>query len=121
VQHEQALRDLLSSALSPSHLEIHNESPGHGLPASAEKHFRVVVVSSAFAGLSRVDRHRWVHQAVASELSSHIHALAVQAYTPSEWDARVAAAAATAGGDGSGSGAFESPDCLGGGKREGQF
>ena len=103
--YETRLRTKLDLRLSPVHLEILNESPGHGLPASAEKHFRVLAVSAAFAGLSRVDRHRLVHDTVAEELREHVHALAVQAFTPEEWAAR--------GGE-----TFSSPACLGGGKRE---
>jgi BolA protein len=102
---ESALRAKITGRLAPSHLEIVNESPHHGLPASAEKHFRVVAVSAAFTGLGRVERHRLVNETVAEELRNHVHALSVQAYTPEEWRAK--------GGE-----TFSSPECLGGGKRE---
>lgn len=102
---ERILREKLSSLLAPSVLEITNESPQHGLPLAAEKHFRVVAVSEFFAGLSRVERHRRVHQILAEELKTQVHALSVQAFTPSEWRAR-------------GEQTHSSPACLGGGKKE---
>src|SRR4051812_36885163 len=100
---ESTLHEKLIARLSPSHLEIANESPQHGLPESAEKHFRVVAVSEAFSGLSRIDRHRLVQDTVAEELRTHIHALSVQAFTPDEWKGK----------------SFDSPECLGGGKKHG--
>lgn len=102
---ENQLREKLESRLQPVKLELLNESSQHGLPREAEKHFRVVAVSAAFTGMSRVERHRLVHDTVAEELRTHVHALSVQTYTPEEWQAR--------GGE-----TFASPECLGGGKRE---
>lgn len=81
----QRIYDKLISQFSPLHLEVVNESPMHGLPESAEKHFRVVLVSSQLEGLTRVDRHRRVNELLAEELSEHVHALSVQAFTPDEW------------------------------------
>ena len=104
---ETILRRKIGAKITPAlHFELLNESPGHGLPREAEKHFRVVLVSPMFAGISRVERHRLVQDAVADELRSHVHALSVQAYTPEEWVKK--------NGD-----SFASPECLGGGKREG--
>ncbi len=96
----------LTQALRPLELELVNESPSHGLPASAEKHFRCVVVSSQFEGLSRVERHRRVNEVVAEELRGHVHAFSIQAFTPEEWEKKAGVT-------------FASPACLGGGKREG--
>lgn len=96
----------LTRAFQPLHLELINESPQHGLPESAEKHFRLVLVSSRMEGLSRVDRHRKVNEVLADELRTHVHALSIQAFTPDEWDKKQGAT-------------FASPPCLGGGKREG--
>jgi BolA protein len=104
--YEQRLRTKIEAALKPAHLELVNESPNHGLPASAEKHFRAIVVADEFLGLSRIDRHRRVQDVVAEELREHVHAFSVQAFTPEEWSAK--------GGE-----TFASPECLGGGKREG--
>ena len=103
---EERLRNQLITELQPLHLELLNESPQHGLPPEAEKHFRVVIVAEKFLDLSRIDRHRLVHAAVAQELKEHVHALSVQAFTADEWKAK-------------GGVTFNSPQCLGGGKREG--
>jgi BolA protein len=102
---ERILREKLVSLLAPSVLEITNESPQHGLPPEAERHFRVVAVSDLFEGLPRLERHRRVHTILAEELRDQVHALSVQAFTPAEWRAR----------DG---GTHASPACLGGGKKQ---
>jgi stress-induced morphogen len=100
---EQQLREKLAKGLKPIHFELVNESPMHGLPIEAEKHFKLVAVSEVFVGLSRIERHRLVHDLVAEELKTHVHAFSVQAFAPSEWKGAT----------------FDSPECLGGGKREG--
>lgn len=73
--------------LTALHLEIINESSGHGgyFPGK-ESHFKVVIVSRLFEGLRLVQRHQKVY-ALAGDLiqPSRIHALAIHAYTPSEW------------------------------------
>ncbi|HMN68990.1 MAG TPA: BolA/IbaG family iron-sulfur metabolism protein [Bdellovibrionales bacterium] len=102
----QTVYDKLIHAFTPLHLELANESPMHGLPESAEKHFRIVMVSSKFEGRSRLERHRLVNDALAEELKTHIHALSIQGFTPEEWEKREPKT-------------FASPACLGGGKREG--
>lgn len=84
---EAELRERLQAALAPVELHIVNESHmhngHHGSPGTGESHFRVRVVSERFAGLSRIDRHRLVNEAVA-DLRDRIHALAVKATTPGE-------------------------------------
>ncbi|MEG2443717.1 BolA family protein [Acinetobacter johnsonii] len=83
---EQQLIERLQQ-LSPSHLEVVNESSGHGgyFPGK-ESHFKVIVVSDIFAGLRLVQRHQKIY-AVAGELLSpgKIHALAIHAFLPEEW------------------------------------
>ena len=83
---EQQLIERLQQ-LSPSHLEVVNESSGHGgyFPGK-ESHFKVIVVSDIFAGLRLVQRHQKIY-AVAGELLSPgtIHALASHAFLPEEW------------------------------------
>ena len=83
---EQQLIERLQQ-LSPSHLEVVNESSGHGgyFPGK-ESHFKVIVVSDIFAGLRLVQRHQKIY-AVAGDLLSpgKIHALAIHAFLPEEW------------------------------------
>ncbi len=73
----------LMEALSPSELQVIDEShlhAGHaGARPAGESHFRVRVVARAFAGKSRLERHRMVHLALVEELQGGIHALAIEA------------------------------------------
>lgn len=73
--------------LSPLHLEVVNESSGHGgyFPGK-ESHFKVVVVSDIFQGLRLVQRHQKIYAAAGDLLApERIHALAIHAFVPSEW------------------------------------
>ena len=78
-----AITDRLTAALAPSRLDVINESAQHrghmGDDGSGESHFRVVVVSDAFAGRTRVDRQRLVNRALADLLAERVHALAIVA------------------------------------------
>lgn len=58
---------------------------GHaGARPEGETHFRVTAVTEAFAGRSRVDRHRMINAALKDELATRVHALAIVALTPDE-------------------------------------
>ncbi len=83
---KQQLHDKLET-LSPTVLEIANESHGHGgYFEGKESHFKVVIVSEVFTGLRSVQRHQKVYAAVGDLLAApKIHALAIHAYTPDEW------------------------------------
>jgi BolA family transcriptional regulator, general stress-responsive regulator len=76
------LEQKLIAALQPSQLEIIDESNQHhghaGAHPSGESHFRVRIASRSFNGLSRVAQHRLVNAALADELRSRVHALAVE-------------------------------------------
>jgi BolA protein len=93
----------LKDALAPSHLEVINESYMHNVPTGAETHFKVVVVSSRFDGLSAVKRHQLVYGTLGDEMRQKpgIHALAITSRTPAEWSESTEANA--------------SPKCAGGG------
>ena len=97
---ERAIRTKLSNMLEPEHLEVHNESHMHAVPPGSESHFRVLVVSPRFDGLSLIQRHRLVNEALREELSSCVHALAIQAKTPQQWGSNPTLA--------------KSPKCMGG-------
>jgi BolA protein len=85
---EARLREKLMVALEPTRLDIVNESELHAghrsSPNTGESHFRILIVSPRFAGVSRVGRHRLVNEAIADELSGRIHALALSTYAPGE-------------------------------------
>lgn len=75
-------------ALEPTRLDVINESHLHAghrnSPGTGESHYRVLIVSPAFAGKNRVARHRMVNDALADELKDRVHALALTAYAPDE-------------------------------------
>jgi BolA protein len=78
----------LTAALQPTRLVIHDESHRHaghaGARSEGETHFRIEIVSSAFAGESRIARQRRVYALLAEELSERVHALALTTRTPEE-------------------------------------
>ncbi len=85
---EQRIREKLMVGLEPVRLDVINESDMHaghrGSPGTGESHFRILVVSPKFAGLSRVNRHRFVNELLAEELAGRIHALALATYAPGD-------------------------------------
>ncbi|HEX4892767.1 MAG TPA: BolA family protein [Hyphomicrobiaceae bacterium] len=85
---EQGIREALMIALEPTRLDVVNESHMHAghasSPGTGESHFRVLVVSPLFKGLSRVERHRMVNAALADLLRHKVHALAIKALSPDE-------------------------------------
>ncbi len=78
----------LNEAFAPEILSVEDESERHrghgGWREGGETHFRVRIVSAAFAGKSRVERHRMVNAALAEELRAGVHALAIEARAPGE-------------------------------------
>jgi len=78
----------LQEAFGPQSLDVIDEShlhEGHGgHRPGGESHFRVNIVSPAFEGKSRIERHRMVNATLAAELAGTVHALAVKAQTPGE-------------------------------------
>lgn len=89
-QRVAAIRAAIEAALVPAQLEIQDESHkhiGHAGARDGRGHFRVDVVSAAFAGMSTVARHRAVYAAVGALMTTDIHALAIRARTPEEADA----------------------------------
>src|SRR6185312_12396908 len=78
----------LNEAFIPESLDVIDEShlhEGHaGHRPGGETHFRVHIVSKAFEGKSRIDRHRMINALLAAELAGSVHALAIKAQTPGE-------------------------------------
>jgi len=85
---ETTIREKLTAAFAPTRLDVINESHLHAghrnSPGTGESHFRVLIVSSAFAGASRVARHRAVNKLLEAELKGKVHALALGVYAPGE-------------------------------------
>ncbi len=86
---EQKLR----AAFSPISLEVIDESESHhghaGWAEGGETHFRVRIVSAAFAGMNRLARHRAINEALKQELAEKVHALAIEVRAPDEANPRV--------------------------------
>ncbi|OAN65482.1 BolA family protein [Magnetospirillum moscoviense] len=78
----------LTEGLSPEILVVVDESNRHvghaGHKPGGETHFNVQVVSAAFAGKSRIERHRLVNSLLADELTGPVHALALVTKAPGE-------------------------------------
>ena len=79
----------LRDTFSPERLEVVNESHLHAghqpqFDGGGETHMRVRIVAAAFAGMSRVARHRAINDVVKAEFDQGLHALAVEAAAPGE-------------------------------------
>ena len=93
---QETIENKLSETFLPERLAVLNESYLHAghhhvggsqhatLDGSGETHFRIRIVASAFAGMSRIDRHRAVNEALAAELKADLHALAIEPAAPGE-------------------------------------
>lgn len=88
-------------ALNPTHLHVDDESHMHS--RGQQTHYKAVIVSPRFDGLSPVRRHQAVYAALG-ELMPQFHALALHTYTPDEWQQQDAVPA--------------SPTCRGGSKHD---
>lgn len=95
------IEEKLAAVFDPAHLEVVNESGNHNVPDGSETHFKVVIVSGQFDGERLINRHRRVNETLAEELAGGVHALAVHAYTATDWHNRFGNAPM-------------SPPCLGG-------
>jgi BolA protein len=85
---KDAIAEKLSAAFAPQRLDVEDESHRHeghaGHRPGGQTHFRVTIVSEMFRGKNRIERHRMINQALAHELSSGVHALAIHASAPGE-------------------------------------
>jgi BolA protein len=84
---QQRIESKLKEALAPEHLEVINESHMHKVPKGSQTHWKVVIVTDRFDGLSAVKRHQLVYGVLAEEMQARpgIHALAITSRTPAEW------------------------------------
>ena len=104
MQVQERIEKKLQSAFDPEFLQVQNESNQHNVPAGSESHFKVVIVSSKFEQKSLLQQHQLINHVLAEELAGPIHALSIQAKTPTQWGHSAHAIRDT-------------PECLGGGKR----
>ena len=83
----QLIKQLLTDALKPEVLEIIDHSAAHASHAGAQQgggHYHVTIVSEAFEGKSMVQRHQLIYQALGDLMKQQIHALGINALSPSE-------------------------------------
>ncbi|HVV93333.1 MAG TPA: BolA family protein [Hyphomicrobiales bacterium] len=77
------IAEKLAAAYAPARLEVIDESERHrghaGWREGGETHFRIRIGAAAFAGKSRLERHRMVNATLAEELAGRVHALAIEA------------------------------------------
>jgi BolA family transcriptional regulator, general stress-responsive regulator len=84
----QTIERKLTARFAPVRLEVVDESHRHeghaGAQPGGETHYHVTLVSAVFTGMSRVARQRLVYEALADELRSGVHALALATLAPDE-------------------------------------
>jgi BolA family transcriptional regulator, general stress-responsive regulator len=82
------MTEKLTAAFRPESLRVEDESYRHeghaGHRPGGQTHFRIYIVSDAFRGKSRLDRHRMINAALDAELKGGVHALAIHASVPGE-------------------------------------
>ena len=94
------MREVLESHFPNAEYGLENESSQHAVPVGSESHFKLLLISDDFDGVSRVERSRRVQGLFVDEFASGLHALSIRAITSDE--------AAKGGRDG-----FVSPACMG--------
>ena len=73
----QSIREGIAAGLACQHVEVIGDG----------QHFQALIVSAAFAGKSRGQRHQLVYAALGGRMREEIHALSMRTLTPEEWRA----------------------------------
>ena len=84
---QELIRKELEKSFQPKELLIKDQShlhAGHEGTKDGKGHFDVTIVSQAFDGINRVQRHRMVYDALSKLIETDIHALRIKAFAPSE-------------------------------------
>ena len=102
---QRSIETKVTEELKPVYLDVTNESSMHNVPPDSESHFKLVIVSEKFVGLTRVKRHQTINGILEKELREDLHALSMETLTTEEWEQRHGRT-------------FDSPTCLGGSKTE---
>ena len=101
---QQNIQRKLTEVLAPEHLLVEDESHMHNVPEGTQSHFKVTVVADEFTGQPLVARHRRVFGILQEEMAGSLHALALHALSPEEWQQKPDVP--------------ESPPCRGGSKNQ---
>ena len=102
---QRSIETKVTEELKPVYLDVTNESSMHNVPPDSESHFKLVIVSEKFVGLTRVKRHQTINGILEKELREDLHALSMETLTSEEWEQRHGRT-------------FDSPACLGGSKAD---
>lgn len=89
-ERSRKIEELLSAAFTPTRILVKDQShlhAGHAGAQDGKGHFAVDIVSTAFAGLSRLERHRRIFDALGEMMDTDIHALKIKATTPDKSNA----------------------------------
>ena len=81
------IQSLLEDAFSPREILVKDQGhlhAGHAGARDGKGHFEIRIVADAFAGKSRIRRHRMVFEALEDMMQTDIHALSVHAFAPDE-------------------------------------
>jgi BolA protein len=97
------IEEKLNNSFQPAFMDVINESHTHNVPAGSESHFKIIIASNTFDGLTLIKRHRLVNEVLANELNGAVHAMALHTMTPDEYFEKAGKVA-------------ESPECMGGTK-----
>lgn len=84
----EQIKKLLNEALNPERIEIIDNSAAHAGHSGAQSgggHYYVTIVADAFEGKSLVQRHQLVYKALGDMMKQQIHALGINAITPTEY------------------------------------
>ena len=73
----ESIKMSIAAGLACEHLEVHGDG----------QHWEAVIVSPAFAGLSKVRQHQLVYAALGDRMREEIHALSMTTLTPAQWAA----------------------------------
>jgi BolA protein len=85
------IKEKLTAVLTPTHLEVIDESQKHASHAGAcdgGGHFIVTIVSPQFTEKTLIQRHRMVYAAIDELMKTAIHALSIHAQSPDEWNSK---------------------------------
>ena len=78
----------LNSALSPTRIELTDDSEQHrghgGYNPAGESHFTLTIESAAFVGKNRVQRQRMIYSALGELMRERVHALSIRAIAPGD-------------------------------------
>ena len=81
---ETQILEKVKTEFQPLLVQLENESHRHNFSRGPEGHFKLLVVSPAFAGLRTIERHQKIFALLQAEMNAGVHALTIRALTPEE-------------------------------------